>query len=696
VHADLAPRDRTAIPWILVACLSPLFLVVLVVSAVNGSFRDSFVFIALAMIVGYTSVGALLASRRMAPPIGWVMMTMGIAFLFTGLVSEWVTYTYATRPGSLSFGRAFVAWVSAWSFLFTFGPAPILLAIFPTGHVPTPRWRWLPPATIATLAITWVAEMFLPGPVDTDVAMVDNPIGIESLGGLLDVVDMVGLLTLVGLVVAAALALALRYRRSVGDERRQIRLFAYTSWLAFALFLLALLASGPFHAQALSEIFFYLFFGLIGLGLPIAIAIAILRYRLYDMDLVIRKTVVFVVVVTGVFAVGFGLIVVVATPVLERLWEDPSLFVFAGIALGLVLPPLFRLSRRIADRIVYGGRANPYEVLASFADRMGETYATDDVLERMAGVLGQAVGASVARVWLHSGSEMRPEATVPTDAPAAVPVAAAGDVMPEIPGEWATEVRDRGELLGAVSVVMPANDPMNPAKERLVRDLAGQAGLVLRNVRLIDDLRTSRRRIVTAQDERARRLERDIHDGAQQQLVALAVQLRLARTMVERDPARAIELLTGLEGSAGDALENLRDLARGIYPPLLADKGLVAAIEAQARKAAIAVRVDARDVARYAADVEATVYFCTLEALNNAAKYAEAGEVTVGLAGRDGHLVFTIADDGRGFDPAAVAVGSGLHGMRDRVEAVGGRLRVQSGPGEGTVVTGEVPVGRPR
>ena len=241
----------------------------------------------------------------------------------------------------------------------------------------------------------------------------------------------------------------------------------------------------------------------------------------------------------------------------------PAMMLLVGVALGTLVRPLYRLARRIADRVVYGGRADPYEVLAGFSDRMGEAYATDDVLPRMATVLGQAVGATVARVWLHAGGELRPAAVAPVDASAAASVPAPGDELPAIPGEWATEVRDRGELLGAVSVQMPANDPMNPSKERLVRDLAGQAGLVLRNVLLIEDLRTSRRRIVTAQDERARKLERDIHDGAQQQLVALAVQLRLATTMVERDPAKAIQLLGSLEGAAGEALDDLRDLARG-------------------------------------------------------------------------------------------------------------------------------------
>jgi signal transduction histidine kinase len=239
---------------------------------------------------------------------------------------------------------------------------------------------------------------------------------------------------------------------------------------------------------------------------------------------------------------------------------------------------------------------------------------------------------------------------------------------------------------------MPAVEPMNPAKERLVRDLAAQAGLLLRNVRLVEDLRASRQRLVAAQDEERRRLERNIHDGAQQQLVALAVKARLARQLTERDPVKAAEMLEQIEAETQTALEDLRDLARGIYPPLLADRGLVAALEAQSRKAPVAVVVESDGIGRYSADVEATVYFCTLEALQNVAKYADANRTVIHLSQSNGSLSFEVADDGRGFDPAVVGSGSGLQGMADRLAAVGGSLDVESSPGRGTTVAGRVPV----
>jgi signal transduction histidine kinase len=350
-----------------------------------------------------------------------------------------------------------------------------------------------------------------------------------------------------------------------------------------------------------------------------------------------------------------------------------------------------RIGRRIADLLVYGRRATPYEVLTEFSERVGESYATEDVLPRMAQVLGEGTGAEVARVWLLVGAEFRPASAWPGGAPALAPRAAGPDAF-AVPGETAVEVRDRGEVLGALSVQMPASDPMSPAKGKLVRDLAAQAGLVLRNVRLVEDLRASRQRLVTAQDEERRRLERNIHDGAQQQLVALAVKARLAGQFASRDPAKAAELLGQIEAETQTALEDLRDLARGIYPPLLADRGLVAAIEAQSRKSHLGVEVDAEGLGRFTADVEATVYFCTLEALQNVAKYAAADRTVIRLARANGSLSFEVQDDGRGFDPGALVSGSGLQGMADRLAAVGGSLEVRSAPGQGTTVAGHVPV----
>ena len=309
----------------------------------------------------------------------------------------------------------------------------------------------------------------------------------------------------------------------------------------------------------------------------------------------------------------------------------------------------------------------------------------------MAQLVREGTGATRAIVWLRVGDELVPAATAPVDAERPGPIRQTGDDLAGFDVQTsAFPVRHAGELLGAISLDLPPSDPMTGDKERLVLDVAAQAGLVLRNVRLIEELRASRRRIVAAQDERARKLERDIHDGAQQQLVALSVQLRLAEQLAGKDPDKERELLRRIQSQASNALEDLRDLARGIYPPVLADQGLTAALEAQARKASLPVMIASDGIGRYSRDVEAAVYFCVLEALNNAAKYAEATGATVRLSANGG-LTFEVADDGHGFDPANVERGTGLQGMADRLEAVGGELEIRSRSGAGTVVVGTLP-----
>jgi signal transduction histidine kinase len=170
------------------------------------------------------------------------------------------------------------------------------------------------------------------------------------------------------------------------------------------------------------------------------------------------------------------------------------------------------------------------------------------------------------------------------------------------------------------------------------------------------------------------------------------VKLRLLEQIAGRDPAKVTEMASQLQAATTEALEDLRDLARGIYPPLLADKGLSAALEAQARKSTIPVTVEASELGRFPQDVEAAIYFSCLEALQNVAKYAEAGRVTISLTRDDGRLSFAVADDGAGFDPEATTYGTGLQGIADRIDALDGTLEIVSTAGAGTIVSGSVPV----
>jgi signal transduction histidine kinase len=354
--------------------------------------------------------------------------------------------------------------------------------------------------------------------------------------------------------------------------------------------------------------------------------------------------------------------------------------------------PARQRARRLANRVVYGRRATPYQVLSDFAQRIGSTYSHEDVLPQMAQIVAAGTGAERVVVWLRVDDELRPEAASDGSPPPA-PLPIEDEAMLPVPGaDMSVPVVHQGDLLGAISVQMPRGDALRPTGEQLVADVASQAGLVLSNAGLIEDLRASRQRLVTAQDEARRRLERNIHDGAQQDLVALGIKLRLTGMTVDDDPAEAKEMLGELQADAAGALANLRDLARGIYPPLLADLGLVAALNAQAAKSAVPVAVEADGIGRFPQDTEAAVYFCCLEALQNIAKYAHATQARICLRAQDGTLRFTVSDDGTGYDARHTPLGSGQRNMADRLAALGGRLEVWSAPSQGTTITAHLPV----
>ncbi len=338
-------------------------------------------------------------------------------------------------------------------------------------------------------------------------------------------------------------------------------------------------------------------------------------------------------------------------------------------------------------------------MLADFAQDMAGQLDFGVALDRMAAVLARAADATRVEVWTRIGPQLRPRVTWPPGSipPAAVPLTD-GTRLPVFDATRAAAVRHRNELLGALTLHKPKNEPITAAEDKLLEHLASQAGLVLRNVRLtdelkatIDDLRASRRRLVHAQDSERQRLERNLHDGAQQQLIALAIQLSLLEDAAA-NPGQVMEVTGQLRSGLQTALDDLRALARGIYPPLLADQGLVAALRAQATKTPVPVSIEADGIRRYPRDAEAAVYFCTLEALQNVAKYAHASRVTITLSCPEDHLTFTITDDGTGFDTATATQGTGLQGMADRLAALGGTLQIRSQPGLGTTLTGSLPV----
>jgi signal transduction histidine kinase len=415
------------------------------------------------------------------------------------------------------------------------------------------------------------------------------------------------------------------------------------------------------------------------------------------------------------FVVGVYVVVVLGGGALIGHPDSPSvaLSVLATAAVALSLAPVQSALGRAASG--WGqGDATPYDVLSRFSEEVTGADATEELPARMAMLLARGTGARWAQVWLSVSGRLTLAATWPVDvAPDATAPPRLGEDLDDAgSGRRTLEVRHGGRVLGVLRLQERPGLALTAVEERLFAGLAAQAGLVLSLVGLraeLDDrheelllraeeLRASRGRLIDTQDAARSRLERDLHDGAQQHLVALTVNLRLAATIVERSPARAAVVLSQQAAAAVAAIETLSSLSRGIYPSRLAEEGLAAALRLAVSASPVPVTVVTDGVTRPPAAVEAALYFCCMEAVQNAAKHSAAGTVSVRL-GEDQHQWrVVVSDDGEGFDPARAASssGAGLANMRDRLDAVGGTVDVESVVRAGTRVTARVPRTEPR
>jgi signal transduction histidine kinase len=654
-------------------------------------------------VAAYATLGALIV-RRAGNVIGWLMLGAAAAQGLLAVFSAYAVAGVKTFPGSLPAPEVVGALAECIFPAVVFSVAFMFL-LFPTGRLPSRRWRPVAAAGLALAGLTTAGLvvhprlMALPAPGGVSLAF-PNPLAVAGLGPVVRTV-LVGTLNglsvaFVPFLAATFVSLAVRYRAGDRLLRQQVKWLALTAVGFVAGLLIAVL--GVAGGEPLLTTVAYTAVQLIALfGIPAAMAIAILRHRLYDIDVIISRAVVYGLLSAAVTGVYAGIVIGIGTFAGHR--GGPVLTIIAAVTIALLFQPLRHRAQLLANRLVYGQRATPYQALSDFARDMAGQLDFTEAVSRMVSVLAGATGADQAEAWIRVGAELRSAATWPPASPpsAAIVISTDGG-LPPFTGTWRAEaVQHGGELLGALSLRRPRNEPLTSTEDELLQHLASQAGLVLRNAALtaelratISELQASRRRLVEAQDAERRKIERNLHDGAQQQLIALSIRLGLLEESAGDQPA-VRHFVPALREGLRAALDELRDLARGIYPPLLADQGLVPALQAQARKAALPVEIDGDGIGRYPQDIESAVYFCTLEALQNITKYASASCATVGLSGTAGRLQFTVTDDGAGFDIAATRYGTGLQGMADRLAALGGALQVSSRPGHGTTLSGELP-----
>ena len=400
----------------------------------------------------------------------------------------------------------------------------------------------------------------------------------------------------------------------------------------------------------------------------------------------------------------------------------------AAVAAAGYLPSRDRLLAS-ATRFVYGAREAPDEALRTFGSRMTRAVAMDELLLQLAESLRKTMGLTRAEVYTGGGEVLERAVSVPDagrqtiliserERPVVTRAGVSGNAWTSIWLPALLDGRERsqlrvapishgGELLGLIVVERPAEaDAFSEEDDRVLTELARQAGLAFHNVQLdaalqttldelrkqADELRESRARIVATADAERRRVERDLHDGAQQHLVALAVNLRLARDIIADDPGEGTEMLEQMAEDVQVTIRELRELAHGIYPPLLADAGLPEALRAAAGRCTIPVTVSADGIGRYSQGVETALYFCCLEALQNAAKHAPKASAEVRISEESGGLLFSVSDNGPGFNAEKARSGHGFVNMADRLGAIGGTVRWESQPGHGSTISGSVPV----
>jgi signal transduction histidine kinase len=435
----------------------------------------------------------------------------------------------------------------------------------------------------------------------------------------------------------------------------------------------------------------------------------------------------FVVVVSAIY-----LVVVLGLGHAPKTTGDKEVLALSMVASGvaaLIFVPVRERFLGSATRFVYGAREAPDEVLRTFGSRLTRAIPMDELLLQLAESLRKTMSLTSAEVFTGTGEVLERTASVPdvghgsiVVSPRERPVVTRAGIsgtawasvwLPALLKEREKEqirvapVSHAGELLGLIVVERSSMaSAFSDDDDRVLADLARQVGLALHNSQLdtalqttldevrkqADALRESRARIVASGDAERRRVERNLHDGAQQHLVALAVNLRLAKDIIVDDQEAGLEMLNQLAGEVQETIQELRELAHGIYPPLLVDSGLVEALRAAGNRNPLPVTIVADGIGRYSSETEAAVYFCCLEALQNAAKHAPEAHVEVRLWEESGGLLFTVADDGPGFDPAKAQRGHGYVNMADRLGAIGGTVRWDSEIGKGSQVRGSVPL----
>jgi signal transduction histidine kinase len=612
----------------------------------------------LALVTGMlvaVAVGGVVAYRQPSHPVGWLFLALAGCMVLGGAVDQYAIWTIRYRPGSLP-GPDVAAVFSDSSWIPWFPLLAWILLLTPDGQHLSPQWRAVAWLSAASGGAGFVSGLF--SREDLDVwGRVDNPLRVAFAPVLLPV-SAVCVYVMAVCLVAAGASVIVRFRRSRGDERKRLL------WLVVALVPLPLFVVGAFVAASIDSDVLTLASsaGFVTL-IPVAAALSVLRYRLYDVDRVLTATAVYSLL-TAALVATYATVVWLGAELGTRWGAGPAISATAGaVGAAAVAAPLRRVIQTALDRR-FNRRA--YDARQVVRAELAEEDAGIDLAHLFRRALGDD---SVTVAYPADDAWVAPDGSAAPASGASVPVTRHGRVVARIgfdPGRIDATTVSRTAALAATEL----------DNARLRAELARQ----------LEEVDASRRRLTSAQRTERRRIERDLHDGAQQTLLALAFELQSAQ--VNGNPERMRAALATGAASARDAVRELRELANGLHPAALVDGGLPAALDDMARHSPVPLRLEVSPD-RLDPALEFTAWMVLGEAIVNAQKHADADAIDVGVVRRNGHLHLRVADDGRG---GANPDGPGLRGIRDRVEAVQGDLAVSSGP-SGTTVEAVLPCG---
>lgn len=680
-------------------------------------------------------VGGLIIARQPRNLVGWCIAAHAFFFTFAEFSRQYALYGAITVPGALPFARE-MAWFSYWMWgpgiLFGFILLPLF---FPNGSLVSRRWRFVLWYAVITSIVVTMSMALSPG--DHETPGVPNPLGVLGasyaetwFGDFAQVTWLVGMLLAVG-------SLLVRFRRANAQERQQIK------WIFYVMLLLVILLFLPVTG-ILSEVT-----GSMSIGaLWVAIGIAVLRYGLYDIDIIISRTLVYGAL-TAVIVAAYLLTAGVLGAFIPSGGNLVNALVAAGLV-ALIFQPLRERLQRSVNRLLYGERDEPYTLLTRLGRRLEETLAPDQTLPTIVETVAVALKLPYVAIALGEGEErilaaqyVRPgraetseqanNGSLPDNLPYNLP-----DNLPaNLPNNLVTiPLIHQRQPLGELRLALrPGEQSFGPADWRLLNELARQVSVTVASSQLSYALQHAREQLIVAREEERRRLRRDLHDGLGPVLAAQRLKLGSARYFLHQDPAVADRLLAEQERDLDAALQEVRRLIDNLRPPVLDDLGLAAAIQrvaaqygmteagieaasgahAENRALQITVEVPAM-LPPLPAAVEVACYRIVQEALTNVVRHAQARRCWVALRvveGASGEaesraLLLTVADDGRGLGSAGVAArglsnmggnGLGLHSMRARAEELGGTMSIEPnrsrGVAGGTVVRVQLPITLP-